>query len=303
MERVDLQAVNKKSMEALAGSGAFDSLGEIKRGQYFGKDAREISFIEQLIRYGNKFQTESSASQQSLFGESGDLQISKPMITIEKEWPKLEKLDMEKELIGIYLSAHPLDTYKLEIEHFCTHSLADLDNLSNLNGQEVMIAGLVKTHKQAHTKNNKPYGQIFIEDYTDSFRLMLFNKDYIAFQNYFTPGYALLIRGLVQPRPFNNGTVDYELKVREIRMLADVREDMIKSLVVTLPLKSIDEQIINEIDKYADQKQGSARLKIMVHDREDNIYIEMFSRNKKISLSNDLLKFLEEQPEIDFKLN
>ncbi len=303
VERVDLQAVNKKSLEALAGAGAFDSLGEIQRGQYFGQDARGISFIEQLVRYGNKFQTETSASQQSLFGESDDLEISKPEITIEEPWPKLEKLDMEKELIGIYLSAHPLDTYKLEIGHFCTHSLADLDNLGMLNGQEVMIAGLVKSHKQAYTKNNKPYGTIVIEDYTDSFRMVLFNKDYIGFQNFFTPGYALLIRALVQPRPFNNGTVDYELKVREIRMLADVREDMIKSLVLTVPLGSIDEGFIEEIDKYADAQQGSARLKIMVHDREENIYIEMFSRNKRINLSDDLIQYLENQPEINFRLN
>lgn len=303
VERVDLQAVNKKSLEALAGSGALDDIGDIKRGQYFGKDSREVSFIEQLIRYGNKFQNDSSTSQQSLFGESGELEISKPVITIEEEWPKLVKLDMEKDLIGIYLSAHPLDTYKLEIEHFCTHSLADLDNLSTLNGQEVMIAGLVKSHKQAYTKNNKPYGQIMIEDYSDSFRLMLFNKDYIAFQNFFTPGYALLIRAMVQPRPFNNGTIDYEIKIREIKMLADVREDMIKSLILTMPLKRIDDQIINDLEKFADQKQGSARLKIMVHDREENIYIEMFSRTRKINLSDDLIKFLEEQPEIDFKLN
>jgi DNA polymerase-3 subunit alpha len=303
VERVDLQAVNKKSMEALAGSGAFDSLGDIKRGQYFGKDARETSFIEQLIRYGNKFQSESSASQQSLFGESGNLEIIKPEITIEEEWPKLVKLDMEKELIGIYLSAHPLDTYKLEIEHFCSHSLAELDNLSTLNGQEVMIAGLVKSHKHAYTRNNKPFGTMIIEDYTDSFRMVLFNKDYIAYQNFFTPGYALLIRALVQPRPFNNGTMDYELKIREIKMLADVREDMIKSLVLTVPLASIDENLIQTIEKYADPSQGSARLKIMIHDREENMYIEMFSRTRKINLSDELIKYLQDQPEIDFKLN
>ncbi len=303
VERVDLQAVNKKSLEALAGSGAFDSLGQIKRGQYFGKDEKDISFIEQLIRYGNKFQTESSATQQSLFGESSDMEIAKPEITIEEEWPKLVKLDMEKELIGIYLSAHPLDTYRLEIEHFCTHSLGDLDNLSVMNGQEVMIAGLVKSHKQAYTRNNKPYGTMLIEDYTDTYRLVLFNKDYIAYQNFFTPGYALLIRAVVQPRPFNNGTVDYELKIREIKMLADVREDMIKSLILTVPLSSITENLIDEIDRHAGQQQGSARLKIMVHDREDNIYIEMFSRNKRINLSDELIKYLEEQPEIDFRLN
>ena len=303
VERVDLQAMNKKSLEALAGSGALDSLGEIKRGQYFGLDAKGISFIERLIRFGHKIQSEKMTSQQSLFGDASNLEISKPKITTEEVWPKLVRLDKEKELIGIYLSAHPLDSYKLEIEHFCTHSLANLDNLSTLNGQEVMVAGLVRSHKQAYTKNNKPFGAIMLEDYTDSFRLMLFNKDYIKFQNYFTPGYALLIRGQVQPRPFNNGTVDYELKVKEIKMLADVREEMISSLLVTVPLNRLSESMINEIDKYADQKKGSARLRFMVHDREDNIYIEMFSRTKRIHIDDDLIQYLQEQPEIDFKLN
>ncbi|MCK5462353.1 MAG: DNA polymerase III subunit alpha, partial [Bacteroidales bacterium] len=303
VERVDLQAVNKKSLEALAGSGALDSLGDIMRGQYFGLDSRGISFIEQLIRYGHKIQDEKMTTQQSLFGEGNDLEIRKPVLTIEEAWPKLVKLDTEKELIGIYLSAHPLDSYKLEIEHFCTHSLSNLDNLGTLNGQEVMVAGLVRSHKQAYTKNNKPYGTIMLEDYTDSFRLMLFNKDYIAFQNYFTPSYALLIRGQVQPRPFNNGTVDYELKIKEIRMLADVREDMISSLLVTVPLNSLDEHMINEIDKFARQKKGTARLKFMVHDREENIYIEMFSRTKKIHIDDELIQYLQEQPEIDFKFN
>jgi len=303
VERVDLQAVNKKSLEALAGSGALDSLGEIMRGQYFGLDVKDISFIERLIRYGHKIQGEKLTTQQSLFGEGNSLEISKPTITTEEAWPKLFKLDTEKELIGIYLSAHPLDSYKLEIEHFCTHSLSNLDNLGTLNGQEVMVAGLVRSHKPAYTKNNKPYGSIILEDYTDSFRLMLFNKDYIAFQNYFTPGYALLIRGQVQPRPFNNGTVDYELKIKEIKMLADVREEMISSLLVTVPLSSLDEQMINEIDKFSRQKKGSARLKFMVHDREENIYIEMFSRTKRILIDDELIKYLQEQPEIDFKLN
>ena len=303
VERVDLQAVNKKSMEALSGSGALDSLGDIQRGQYFGQDAKGISFIERLIRYGHKIQGEKMTTQQSLFGEVNDLEVSKPVITTEEAWPKLVKLDTEKELIGIYLSAHPLDSYKLEIEHFCTHTLANLDNLSTLNGHEVMVAGLVRSHKPAYTKNNKPYGTIILEDYTDSFRLMLFNKDYIAFQNFFTPGYALLIRGQVQPRPFNNGTVDYELKIKEIKMLADVREEMISSLQVTIPLSSLDENMINEIDKYARQQKGSARLKFMVHDREENIYIEMFSRTKRILIDDALIHYLQEQPEIDFKLN
>ena len=212
-------------------------------------------------------------------------------------------LDKEKELIGIYLSAHPLDSYKLEIEHFCTHSLADLDNLPILDGQEVMITGLVKSHKQAYTKNNKPYGTFIIEDFTESYRLVLFNKDYISYQNFFTPGYALLIRALVQPRPFNNSTVDYELKIKEIKMLADVREEMINALILKVPLSSLSDEMIDELDKFSDQQKGSARLKFMVHDITDNIYIEMFSRNKKINISDQLIQYLQGVPEIDFKLN
>jgi DNA polymerase-3 subunit alpha len=303
VERVDLQVINKKSLEALAGSGAFDSLGNIKRGQYFAQDDKEISFIEQLIRYGNKIQIEKQTSQQSLFEKENTLQVTKPRITTEEDWPKLAMLDKEKELIGIYLSAHPLDTYKLEIEHFCTHSLSDLDNLAILDGQEVMITGLVKSHKQAYTKNNKPYGTFIIEDFTESFRLVLFNKDYISFQNFFTPGYALLIRALVQPRPYNNGTFDYELKIREVKMLADVREDMISSLILTMPLTSLSDELIDEIEKYSDQEKGSARLKFMVHDHEDNIYIEMFSRTKRVQISDQLISYLEALPELEFKLN
>jgi DNA polymerase-3 subunit alpha len=107
----------------------------------------------------------------------------------------------------------------------------------------------------------------------------------------------------VQPRPFSNDTVDYELKVKEIKMLANVREEMISSLLVTVPLSGLNEQIINEIDKYADQKKGSARLRFMVHDAEENIYIEMFSRTKRIQIDDQLIQYLEEQPELDFKLN
>ncbi len=301
VERVDLQAINKKSLEALAGSGALDSFGKIKRGQYFALDAKEVSFIEQLTRYGNRIQTEKLTSQQSLFNEENHPEVTKPQITTQEDFPKLVMLDKEKELIGIYLSAHPLDSYKLEIEHFCTHSLADLDNMSILDGQEVMIAGLVKSHQRSYTKNNKPYGTVIIEDFTESFRIVLFNKDYISFQNYFTPGYALLIRAMVQPRM--NSTMDYELKIKEIKMLADVREEMISSLILTLPLESLSEDFINDIDKYTNPQKGSARLKFMIHDSKDNIYVEMFSRTRKVELSDQLIQFLHQKPEIEFKLN
>ena len=302
VERADLQSVNKKSFEALAASGAFDCFEEITREQYFAEDAKGTSCIENLIRYGHKVQYHKQTNQQSLFGDSSDLQFIRPEIPGTEEWPLLYKLDKEKELTGIYLTAHPLDHYRLEIEQFCTHSLSDLEDLRSLEGSEIFIAGLVKSHTSGFTRNNKPYGTIIIEDYTDSFRLVLFNLDYVTFKNYFTPGYALMIRAIVQPKPFGNLN-EHELKIKNITMLPDVKEEMIKSISLYIPLANLNNKFITELKKITSPNSGKTMLRFNVHDTEENIYIEMFSRNKKVRVTDDLLNYLTKYPEIEFKLN
>lgn len=302
VERVDLQSVNKKSLEALAASGAFDCCGEITRGQYFAEDSKGTSFIENLIRYGHKVQFNKQSNQQSLFGDESDLHYSRPEIPATDDWSLLYKLDKEKELIGMYLTAHPLDNYRLEIEQFCTHSLSDLEDLRSLEGSEIFIAGLVKSHTSGFTKNNKPYGTIFIEDYTDSFRLVLFNLDYVTFKNFFTPGYALMIRGYVQPRQFGNLN-EHELKIKNITMLPDVRDEMIKSLLLRIPLESLTEKVIAGLKKIAIPNSGKTMLRFNIYDPEESINIEMFSRNQKVRVTDDLIKYLSAHSEIEFKLN
>ena len=302
VERVDLQSVNKKSLEALAASGAFDYFHEIKRGHYFAEDAKGSNFIESLIRYGHRVQSDRQTSQQSLFGEGDNMHFNRPQIPESDDWPLLYTLDKEKELIGIYLTAHPLDNYRLEIDRFCTHSLADLKDLKPLEGTEIFIAGLVRSHASGFTKNNKPYGTVYIEDYTDSYRLVLFNLDYVTFKNFFTPGYALMIRAAVQPRQFGN-TSELELKIRNITMLPDVREELIKSVMLRMPIDTVTPDIIGDLKKIVHKVPGKALLRFNIYDAEENINIEMFSRNQRVSVSDELLGYLASRPDIEFRLN
>jgi DNA polymerase-3 subunit alpha len=302
VERVDLQSVNKKSLEALAGSGAFDCFQEIKRGQYFAEDNKGSNFIESLIRYGHRVQCDRQTSQQSLFGDGDNMQFNRPLIPESEDWPLIYKLDKEKELIGIYLTAHPLDNYRLEIDRFCTHSLTDLKDLKPLEGAEIFIAGLVRSHTPGFTKNNKPYGTVYIEDYTDSYRLVLFNLDYVTFKNFFTPGYALMIRAVVQPRQFGN-TNELELKIKNITMLPDVRDELIKSVMLRMPINNLGPDIISDLKRIVHKGPGKALLRFNIYDAEENINIEMFSRNQRISVSDELLSYLGSRSDIEFRLN
>lgn len=302
VERVDLQSVNKKSLEALAGSGALDCFSDIKKEQYFAEDNKGSNFIESLIRYGHRVQYDRQTSQQSLFGDGDNLHFNRPVIPVSEDWPLLYKLDKEKELIGIYLTAHPLDNYRLEIDRFCTHSLSDLKDLKPLEGAEIFIAGLVRSHTSGFTKNNKPYGTVHIEDYTDSYRLVLFNLDYVTFKNFFTPGYGLMIRAVVQPRQFGN-TSELELKIKNITMLADVRDELIKSIMLRVHIDTVNPDIISDLKRIVHKGPGKALLRFNIYDSEENIHIEMFSRNQRVSVSDELLSFLASRPDIEFRVN
>jgi DNA polymerase-3 subunit alpha len=213
VERVNLNSLNKKNLEAMAVAGAFDCFPEISRSQYFALDTKGTSFIESLIKYGNNAKTIRMSSQQSLFGDSGDFYLSKPEPTECPDWPKLEKLNREKEVIGIYLSSHPLDDFKLEINTFTSATLADLQNLQNWLERDVTVAGMVTDVKSGISKNGKPYGSFTLQDYSDSFRFILFDKEYIDNSKFFFVGYYLLIKGSVQKRKYRNeGTgISYQI--------------------------------------------------------------------------------------------
>lgn len=300
-ERVNLHSVNKRAMEALAAAGALDGFGGISRHQFFATDIKGATFIESLLRYGSRIQADKVTPQGNLFGDSPGLIYPKPEIPTTVEWTKVEKLNRERELIGIFLSAHPLDDFRLEIENLTTHTLSDLGNLSELKNKDIIIAGIVNSVKEAYTKKGNPYGRMILEDYRNSWELTLFGKDYISYKNYFVKDCPLLIKGRIQPKFYNED--ELELKVKNMSLLADAREDLIKSISLDIPLSMINGEMIDKLGEITDNNKGDVTIKFRVVDREDNLAVSMFSRTKRISLTKEVMNFLDKHPDMEVRLN
>lgn len=191
--------VNRKCLAKLAYAGAFDSISDFARCKFFGVDLRDsngITFIEQLMRYGQRFQTEQNNAQQSLFGGGEHVDIQRPVLPACADWSQLEKLTKEREMVGLYLSAHPLDDYKIIIDHMCKTQLSELENLDPLKGQEIAVAGMVVSVQNLMTKTGKPWGKFVLEDYNGTHEFALFGKDYENFRKYLFADYFPLY-----PRP------------------------------------------------------------------------------------------------------
>jgi DNA polymerase III subunit alpha len=305
-ERVNLQSVNKKTIEALAMAGAFDRLKNIKRSQFFaGEDPNDpVSFIEKLIRYGNKVRIEKQSMQQSLFGDydtrSG---VQKPALPEVEEWPKIILLEKEKNLIGVYLTAHPLDDYLFEIHHFCTPgvTIKEINNhMEQFKDRELTIAGMVTQTKEAVSRNGNPYSILTLSDYTDSYAFYLFKNNFVEFGKFCKTGLFLLVRGKIQKR-YNQESLEF--KIQQIELLSEVRKNHVKSLTIQISLDQINHSLIEEIDKQMKNKKGKTLLKFQITDKQNNRKICMFSRNTRIKADNSLIAFLENYPGMGYRIN
>ncbi|HQG76965.1 MAG TPA: DNA polymerase III subunit alpha [Bacteroidales bacterium] len=300
-ERVNLNSLNKKNLEAMAVAGAFDCFTDISRSQYFAIDTRGVSFIENLIRYGNNAKSIKNSSQQTLFGSTGGFDIIKPDAPSCPDWPKLEKLNKEKEVIGIYLSSHPLDDFKLEINNFTNATLADLQNLSEWYERDVIVAGMVTDSKNGIGKNGKPYGSFTLQDYSDSFRFVMFDKEYIEFSKFFITGYYLLVKGRVQKHKFRKDELEFSIK--SINLLSSVKDELVKSVTVKINMEIVNMAMISDLLELMKENRGESELKFLFYDQEDKISLSMFSRTIRIRLNNELISFLDDYPGIEYKVN
>jgi DNA polymerase-3 subunit alpha len=301
MERANLNSLNKKNLEAMAVAGAFDCFDDISRAQYFALDTRGSSFIESLIRYGNNAKTLKLSSAQTLFGEAGGFDMVKPEPSVCPDWPKLEKLNREKEVIGIYLSSHPLDDFRLEISTFTTANLADLQNLRDYFEREVVVAGMVTDSKNGIGKNGKPYGSFTLQDYTDSFRFMLFDRDYLDNSKFLTLGYYLLIKGKVQNRKFRENELEFSIK--KINLLSSVKDELIKTITIKINPENLNNEMMNELKDLIHENAGETELRFLFLDSDDKVSLPMFSRTIRVRLNNELISFLDDHPGIEYKVN
>ncbi len=300
VERVNLNTLNKKTVEAMAIAGVFDCFPEISRAQYFATDNRGATFIENLIRFGNNVKGLKGTTQQSLFGEDEGFAIVHPDPPEVPDWSKLDKLNREKEVIGIYLSAHPLDDFRLEISAFTNTTLARLQELENFTGKEVSVAGIVTEARNSVSRKGKPYGVFTLQDYTDSFRIMLFDKDYVENSKYLHAGYFLLIRARVEKRQYSD---EIGLKIKKIDLLSSVREEMIRSFTIGVNIRELTDDVIATLERLTTGNGGKAELKFMLASPPDKISLTMFSRKKRIHVTNELAGYIKEHPALFYKIN
>lgn len=307
VENVSLQSVNKKNLEALAMAGAFDNLNGIKRSSFFAGDDEtdDTNFIEKLIRYGNKIQTETNSAQQSLFGgmDTGSV-VQKPQIPNVEEWAKLILLEKEKNLIGIYLTAHPLDDYKLEINNFCSKdvTIKDLNNdIEKHKGKDLVFGGMVTAAREGQSKNGNMYSTLTLSDYTDSKEIFFFGKDYVNFGKFCKTGIFILVKGTVKSR-FGNDDY-YDFKVSSIELLSDVRSSYVKTITINLPLNKLNKKLVKDIQHLTKEHKGKATLRFNVFDPENNMHLEMFSRKTRVYPSDAFLNFFENQEDMSYRIN
>lgn len=314
IERVNLTTVNKKGIESLVGSGAFDCFQEVNRGTFAVDLGKGETFADILLRYGNKFQKNSSDASTSLFGGDAAVQTARPMLPITPELNQLEVLKKEKELVGMYLSSHPLDTFKLEVEQFASLKISEIGELvDNVfsgsvapNPDGYYLAGLVTGVSMGLTKTNRPFCKMTVEDYTSSYQFALFGKEYEAYLPYAQENTALLIKvmpTLVYPRltPEEKANRDKSqplvptecrLRVQGMTLLSNTKDEFIKSIAILLPVEQITETFITEFSKNLRKNRGHALLTLYIHDRKNDVTAEYFSRKYKVALNDELLAFL-----------
>ena len=301
VERVNLSSCNKKNIESLALAGAFDNFPEIAREQFFETNAKGETFIDQLVRYGNMYQIDKAQATNSLFGGDDIVLPTHPEIPKAEKWSDLERLNKERELIGIYLSAHPLDEYAIALKYGCNVGMADIEDKEALRNKEVTFGGLVCAAREGITKNGKPYMIIKIEDFTGSGEIPLFGDDYINFSKYGRLGLYVYVKARVQGRRFNENQL--ELKIVSIQLLPDVKDQVIEKITITLPIHEMNAQMVEELSTLTKNNVGNSLLYFEIVDGERNMKVELFARGLKINIRKELIDYLEENENIVFKVN
>ncbi|HEX7411026.1 MAG TPA: OB-fold nucleic acid binding domain-containing protein, partial [Bacteroidales bacterium] len=280
VSRVNLRSVNKRCLEALALSGAFDSFEGTHRAQYFQKDPPEdIIFLEKVIRHGNNLQAKKQSAQASLFGEVVETEMPEIRLPICEPWSFLEQLNKEMEVTGFYMSGHPLDDYREAIEFFCNTVPGDVrDDLSIFKGRDITMAGIINMAQHKMTKNGKPMGSFVLEDFSGSLRFGLFSEDYLKMRHFLVDGTTVHLKARVVSR-FNQPDV-YELKIVQMTLLAEVMENFPKQVTLFLPLDEIDELLVGTVSGMVKANKGHSPFRIIVTDKESQIALELQSRQR-----------------------
>ncbi|MEP5611665.1 MAG: DNA polymerase III subunit alpha [Cyclobacteriaceae bacterium] len=300
-KRVNLRTVNKKSFESLAKGGGFDCFPEFHRRQYVEPDDEGTSLIEKAIRYANRMQEEEASNQSSLFGGASGTDISKPKVGRIEPYGDIEKLNIEKEMVGLYISGHPLNQFKFEMDFLTNTTISQVTDIEKLRGREIKLGGILSDVQHRTSKKGNPFGQFVLEDFGDNYTFYLFSKDYLKFKPMLEKGWFLYISATVQNR-WNSE--ELELKIHNIEHLSEIREKMTKGLELNVRLEDINSIIVDEIERIAGLFPGKCILKLSLSGVHDDraINLDMLSRKFTIEPTDELIKELKSMEEVDFKI-
>ena len=318
LERVPLNVINRKGLECMAYAGAFDSFGEMTRAQFFvpSDTYPNENYLDELVRYANKFHNDAINQGASLFGDVEEMKPVRPAYPAAPQVDEIEMLKEEKNVVGMYLSAHPLDRYKFEIENFATESISHLpeiqlrmesDALVKSQGRKLpkdhvldktfTVAGLVTQASRMMTKSNRPFVKFDIEDFTGSYNVALFGKDYERWMQYVQEGQTLLVKFRTKERyrgksEKENNEIKYEMAIEEMHLLSNVKDEFVKDFIIDMPLEAVTEDFTEQLRKVCKKSKGNARLYVNVIDLDLRNNVEYFSRTISVSPEPALLEFL-----------
>ena len=290
VKRLNSKAANKKVMESLAYGGGFDCFTDLHRRQYFTppNGGKYNTFIEQLLRYGSDYQAQAASAATSLFGDISAFNIEDPKPPASEPWPLIKMLEKEKEVTGVYVTGHPLDEYRMEVENFTTCSLEDIETKK---GQPVKLAGIVTVANHRISKKGTGWGLFTIQDFNSSLEFPLFSDDYMKFKGFFEQGNCVFITGFYEQRWGREG--EYQLKVKEVTLLENVGQKVASSITLKLPVEHLTQEMIDKLDGLFKQHKGKHRLHITLLDYTNRTSMPFVSTSKKVAVDNDFVKELD----------
>ena len=304
-KRVDLRAANKKAFDSLAAAGAFDCFNSIHRAQYFNDIGDGITFIEKIIKHGGKFQANKNSAQVSLFQNSSEVQISELQVPETKQWDTIEKLSREREVIGIYISGHPLDDFRVEMESFCNANVSMFKSPKDFIGNELTIAGVITDLEHRVSRQGKGWASFTLEDYVDSFEFRIFGEDYLKYKHFLILNNFIHIKTKIVEGWKNKETGivgEPRIQYKNFKLLQDVVKSFARKLSIQLNLDDIQQDKIDEIKKLLVKHRGDHNLSFVVYDKKEKMKIDMQTTKHKINISQELLELLD-QEKIYYKLN
>jgi DNA polymerase-3 subunit alpha len=301
-QRIPFANVNRKAFESLALSGGFDGFG-IRREAFFAENNKGEAFIDTLVHYGQTYQTEKQQAQNSLFGGFDDVEIARPPIPkTDVTWSDIERLNKERDLVGIYLSAHPLDEYRIVLENLCNTKCSELDDISKLKDrQDIILGGIVTAVRSKFTKRGEPCGFVTIEDFDGSGELALFGQDWGRMSGLFAEGATVYVTAKLVQR-FQNSTM-MDLKVSNVDYLQTVKDKAIDRITISLVTDQVDEQVVEELSEIISEHSGKTKLFFQLRDSSGKNHVLLQSRNRLVDVKYKLINFIDQHDALSYKIN